>query len=152
MSLSEYLFSSRGRINRAKYWLFALVSLAIMVVLIAILSVVWAGRLFDPLGGAGFPGGAMIVVGVVYLALVIVGIFVGIKRLHDRDKSGWWLLVFYLVPAVLSGLSGALSRNGIGFVFALGSLAISIWAFVELGCLRATAVLSVSWWVTPLRD
>jgi uncharacterized membrane protein YhaH (DUF805 family) len=138
VSWSEYLFSPRGRINRAKYWLFVLVSIAIMVVLIAIMSVVWAGRLYDSRGGAGFPGGAMIVVGIVYLALVIVGIFVGIKRLHDRDKSGWWLLVFYLAPMVLSWISAILSRNGIGIVLALASFAISIWALVELGCLRGT--------------
>jgi uncharacterized membrane protein YhaH (DUF805 family) len=138
MSLSDYLFSPRGRINRAKYWLFVLVSIAIMVVLIAIMSVVWAGRLYNLGGGVGFPVGAMLTIGVVYLALVIVGIFVGIKRLHDRDKSGWWLLVFYLVPMVLSWISAILSRDGIGFLFALGSLAISIWAFVELGCLRGT--------------
>jgi len=138
MSLTDYLFSPRGRVNRAKYWLYVLVSIAIMIVLVAVMSVVWAGRLYDPRGGAGFPVGAIIVVGIVYLALVIVGIFVGIKRLHDRDKSGWWLLVFYLLPTVLSFVSAILSRNGIGFLFALGSLAISIWALVELGCLRGT--------------
>jgi uncharacterized membrane protein YhaH (DUF805 family) len=138
MSLTDYLFGPRGRINRAKYWLLVLVSIAIMIVLVAVMSVVWAGRLYDPRGGAGFPVGAIIVVGIVYLALVIVGIFVGIKRLHDRDKSGWWLLVFYLLPTVLSFISAILSRNGIGFLFALGSLAISIWALVELGCLRGT--------------
>jgi uncharacterized membrane protein YhaH (DUF805 family) len=138
MTLSEYLFSPRGRINRAKYWLFVLVSIAIMVVLIAVMSLVWAGQLYDSRGGVGFPVGAMVAIGIVYLVLVIVGIFVGIKRLHDRDKSGWWLLVFYLVPMVLSWISAILSRDGIGILFALGSLAISIWAFVELGCLRGT--------------
>jgi uncharacterized membrane protein YhaH (DUF805 family) len=139
MSLSEFLFSPRGRVNRAKYWLFALVSIAIMVVLIAVMGFAWAKSLYDPRGGFGFPVGAMIVFGIVYLVLLVVGIFIGIKRLHDRDKSGWWLLVFYLAPMILSGLSGALSRDGIAVVFALGSLAISIWAFIELGCLRGTA-------------
>jgi uncharacterized membrane protein YhaH (DUF805 family) len=138
MTLTDYLFSPRGRVNRAKYWLFVLVSIAIMVVLIAIMSVVWVGQLYDSRGGTGFPAGALIVVGIVYLALVIVGIFVGIKRLHDRDKSGWWLLVFYLLPTVLSWISAILSRDGLGIVFALGGLAISIWALVELGCLRGT--------------
>jgi uncharacterized membrane protein YhaH (DUF805 family) len=138
VTLSDYLFSPRGRINRAKYWLFVLVSIAILVVLIAAMSLVWANRIFDPQGGLGFPLAGMIVLGIIYLALLVVGIFVGIKRLHDRDKSGWWLLVFYLAPMLLSWVSAILSRNGIGIVFALASFAISIWALVELGCLRGT--------------
>jgi uncharacterized membrane protein YhaH (DUF805 family) len=138
VTLSDFLFSPRGRVNRAKYWLFVLVSIAILVVLIAAVSVVWAGRILDPRGGLGFPSEALFAFGVVYLILLVVGIFVGIKRLHDRDKSGWWLLVFYLVPMVLSWGSAILSRNGIGALFALGSLAVSIWALVELGCLRGT--------------
>ena len=138
MSLSEFLFSPRGRINRAKYWLFALVGGAILVVLVGVVAVAFAGFIHDPRGGAGFPIGAIVIIAIVYLFFLIVSIFVGIKRLHDRDKSGWWLLVFYLGPAILSGISEVLSRNGIGILFALASLGISIWAFVELGCLRGT--------------
>jgi uncharacterized membrane protein YhaH (DUF805 family) len=138
VTLSEYLFSPRGRMNRAKYWIYVVVSIAIIVVLIAVMGIVWAGRLYDPRGGFVFPLGASIAFGVVYLVLLIVGILVGIKRLHDRDKSGWWLLVFYLVPIILSWVSAILSRHGVGFLFALGSLAFSIWALVELGCLRGT--------------
>ena len=25
------------------------------------------------------------------------------KRLHDRNKSAWWLLLFYVVPMLISG-------------------------------------------------
>jgi uncharacterized membrane protein YhaH (DUF805 family) len=132
VSLSEFLFSPRGRLNRAKYWLFVVVSIAILAVLGGIVAVAFGA------GGAGFPIVAAIILGIVYIVLVIAGIFVGIKRLHDRDRSGWWLLVFYVVPAILSGISEALSRSGIGILFVLASLAISIWAFVELGCLRGT--------------
>jgi uncharacterized membrane protein YhaH (DUF805 family) len=139
VSTYDYLFSPRGRINRAKYWLYVGVSIVIMVVLIAAMSVVWAGQLYDPRGGFTLPPEASGAFGAVYLFLLMVGIFVGIKRLHDRDKSGWWLLLFYLVPMVLSWISAILSRNGIGALFALGSLIVSIWALVELGFLRGTA-------------
>jgi uncharacterized membrane protein YhaH (DUF805 family) len=138
VTLSEYLFSPHGRMNRAKYWIYVVVSIAIIVVLIAVMGIVWAGRLYDPRGGFVFPLGSSIAFGVVYLVLLIVGILVGIKRLHDRDKSGWWLLVFYLVPMILSWVSAILSRNGIGALFALASLTFSIWALVELGCRRGT--------------
>jgi len=134
MNLSDFLFSPRGRVNRAKYWLYVVVSIAIVIVLVAVATAVGMVRISQ----GAFPTGAIIILGIVYLILLVIGIFVGIKRLHDRDKSGWWLLVFYLVPMVLSWTSAILSRDGIGAVFALGSLAISIWAFVELGCLRGT--------------
>jgi uncharacterized membrane protein YhaH (DUF805 family) len=134
VSLSDFLFSPNGRINRAKYWLFVVVSIAVLIILVAVLTVVGMVRLNQ----GAFPAGALIIFGIVYLLLLIVGIFVGIKRLHDRDKSGWWLVVFYLVPMLLSWTSAILSRNGIGALFGLASLAISIWAFVELGCLRGT--------------
>lgn len=139
MSLSDYLFSPRGRINRAKYWLYVAVSFAVMVVLVAIVSFVWATQFYGSYGGYAYPAIVQVVVGVVYLLLLVVGIFVGIKRLHDRDKSGWWLLLFYLLPMVFSVISAILSRNGIGALFALAGLAVSIWALVELGCLRGTA-------------
>jgi uncharacterized membrane protein YhaH (DUF805 family) len=70
------------------------------------------------------------------LAMIVSGCIVGIKRLHDRNKSGWWLLLFYLLSGVLDvvGMTGKLP-----LLFELGSVAISIWALVELGCLRGTA-------------
>jgi uncharacterized membrane protein YhaH (DUF805 family) len=77
--------------------------------------------------------GFFLIVLIVYIPLIVSGVFVGIKRLHDRDKSGWWLLLFYLVPALLNEMSNT------SMLFSLASLAISIWAFVELGCLRGTA-------------
>jgi uncharacterized membrane protein YhaH (DUF805 family) len=138
VSLSEFLFSPRGRVNRGKYWLFVVVSIAILAVVVGAMAASVVGFVHDVHGGAGFPIVAVVIVVIVYLLLLITGIFVGIKRLHDRDKSGWWLLVFYLVPAILSGISEVLSRNGIGILFALVSFGISIWAFVELGCLRGT--------------
>lgn len=137
MTLSDYLFSPHGRLNRAKYWIYVVVSFAIMTVLVAVVSLFWARQLYDPRGGFAFP--PLVGFGLVYLVLLIVGIFVGIKRLHDRDKSGWWLLLFYLVPIVCSWISAILSRNGIGALFALASLIVSIWTLVELGFLRGTA-------------
>jgi hypothetical protein len=33
------------------------------------------------------------------------GFAIHIERLHDRNKRAWWLLVFYVVPAVLGQLA-----------------------------------------------
>jgi uncharacterized membrane protein YhaH (DUF805 family) len=73
-----------GRSRRAEFWWYALAGLIIGVVfnvLIAIASIFW-------------------VVYVIYgLAVLIPGLAVAIRRLHDTDKSGWWLLIG-LVPFV----------------------------------------------------
>jgi uncharacterized membrane protein YhaH (DUF805 family) len=67
----------------------------------------------------------------------------GAKRLHDRDKSAWWLLPFYVAPAVLIGFGLDLSMNpfeaSVETASVFGAFALAIWAFVELGCLRGTA-------------
>ena len=61
-----------------------------------------------------------------------------VKRLHDRDKSGWWILLFYLTPSVLGSIANTSEQPLVGFVFGVGSFVISIWALVELGFLRGT--------------
>jgi uncharacterized membrane protein YhaH (DUF805 family) len=73
-----------GRARRAEFWWFFLASFIIGIVfniLIAVASIFW-------------------VLYVIYaLALLIPNIAVGIRRLHDTDKSGWWLLIG-LIPLV----------------------------------------------------
>ena len=68
--------------------------------------------------------------------MTVSGVAVGLKRLHDRGMSGWWLLVFYLLPAVLDGIGRAVD---VPIVFSLAGSVISIWALVVLGFLRGTA-------------
>jgi uncharacterized membrane protein YhaH (DUF805 family) len=74
---------------------------------------------------------------------------VGSKRLHDRNKNGWWLLVFWLLPFALfcggfsifffddpkTGRSGDFSTGSI-LIFA--SLPPALWGIVELGILPGT--------------
>jgi uncharacterized membrane protein YhaH (DUF805 family) len=33
------------------------------------------------------------------LAVLLPGIAIGVRRLHDLDRSGWWLLIF-LIPLI----------------------------------------------------
>jgi uncharacterized membrane protein YhaH (DUF805 family) len=79
---------------------------------------------------------------VVYIAVFVSSIMLGIKRLHDRDKSGWWLLLFIGAPVVLGGIQLAidpyLEGGAAPMLLTLASLAISVWFVVELGCLRGT--------------
>jgi uncharacterized membrane protein YhaH (DUF805 family) len=77
-----------------------------------------------------------ILAALLFIPFLVSSLAVATKRLHDREKSAWWLLVFYLLPALLDGMANL--AGDASLVFSLASLAVSIWAFVELGCLRGT--------------
>jgi hypothetical protein len=49
----------------------------------------------------------IIMVVVVLIPWLLWGFSITTERLHDRDKSAWWLVVFYLVPGVLGQLAKA---------------------------------------------
>ncbi|MEH2474052.1 uncharacterized membrane protein YhaH (DUF805 family) [Nitrobacteraceae bacterium AZCC 2161] len=137
MDWSTLLFSFKGRINRGKYWLAILIYMLVWVAFVAA-ALMWLGGLntenLFSIAGAGL---------LIWLALIVLivagtwsGFATGIKRLHDRDKSGWWILVFWLGPSALSGIAS--SRADSSFVFHIAAFAVTIWGFVELGCLRGT--------------
>jgi uncharacterized membrane protein YhaH (DUF805 family) len=73
-----------GRARRTEYWMFVLVSVIISVVLTVVEMVV---RL---------PG---VLSGLYALATLLPSIGVGVRRLHDTNRSGWWLLIS-LVPVI----------------------------------------------------
>jgi uncharacterized membrane protein YhaH (DUF805 family) len=123
MNLGQLFFGFKGRINRAKYWLTFVVYIAVMIVVTGLAFRFGKVTMF------------FLIAVVLYLPVAISGVLVGIKRLHDRDKSGWWLLVFYLLPAILRWLAEA---TGPYAIFELASIAILIWGLVELGVLRGT--------------
>lgn len=73
-----------GRSGRAEFWWFFLANLIVAVVLSAL------GRVST----------VFIIVYAIYgLALIIPGLAVSIRRLHDINRSGWWVLIA-LIPLV----------------------------------------------------
>jgi uncharacterized membrane protein YhaH (DUF805 family) len=61
-----------------------------------------------------------------------------IKRLHDRGKSGWWLLIFWALPAAISQAGEASTDFNLRIAAAVPIGVIWLWAVLELGCLRGT--------------
>jgi uncharacterized membrane protein YhaH (DUF805 family) len=147
MTAGQYLFGFDGRINRAKWWLLVLVQIGAAIVFnVAAMSLVGASMMSAMSGGSVSSAGGsvllMILLSLVYVVLMfIVWLAVTIKRLHDRDKSGVWILLFAVGPwaCLLLGAGLSFGRAGsLGGLFMLAGLAVSVWAFVELGCLRGT--------------
>ena len=83
MSMSQLLFSFQGRLNRKPYWMTAIVITALMIVLIVIAIAFFVEREI----GASIAVVALIAL--LYIPLIWIGLAVGAKRLHDRDKSAW---------------------------------------------------------------
>ena len=138
MPLSQLLFSFSGRINRKPWWLASL-AIAVIAFVILIAVAIMAGGAFlseDPAAILGALGGVAIVLLIVVIPLIWIGLALGAKRLHDRNKSAWWLLVFWVLPLALPYIGSMI--DSVGFIFGLAGSAISIWAIVELGFLRGT--------------
>jgi uncharacterized membrane protein YhaH (DUF805 family) len=81
------------------------------------------------------------------LVVAYCGLAVLAKRLHDRNKSPWWLIVFYVVPGILYAAAMWTSMRApdddntaamFASLFLLGGMGLTVWAFVELYCLRGT--------------
>jgi uncharacterized membrane protein YhaH (DUF805 family) len=87
--LKKYAVFS-GRARRKEYWFFFLFNIIISIVLAVIDGVTGS---FSPEAGMGLLGG------IYTLAVLIPGIAVSVRRLHDTERSGWWLLIA-LVPLI----------------------------------------------------
>lgn len=78
--LKKYTVFS-GRARRAEFWWFTLINWVISVVL----------QLVDNAIGTGGILGGLYALGV-----LLPSIAVAIRRLHDTDRSGWWLLLVFI--------------------------------------------------------
>ena len=131
MSMMQLLFSFQGRLNRKPYW-----TVVITVTVVFILLLLLALAALREYGFEFLPVTIAILV-LLYIPLIWIGLALGTKRLHDRDKSAWWLLVFYALPTILSTAADRMEDVEFILLHAV-SFGISVWAFVELGCLRGT--------------
>ncbi|MBX9825263.1 MAG: DUF805 domain-containing protein [Xanthobacteraceae bacterium] len=127
MNFVNLFISPSGRINRAKFWIAVLILAAIGVLFAAMVVFSGEGK------------GAIIVNAIVSLLIAAAGILIGIKRLHDRNKSGWWILLFYVAPFVMLSIGYAAGTDSLpSNILGLLALAIYLWSLIELGCLRGT--------------
>ena len=134
MPMSQLLFSFTGRLNRKPYWLTTLCLILIFLVIIVLIVAIGGASILD--GDLSGLGVAIILIILLYIPLLWIGLALGAKRLHDRNKSAWWLVLFWIVPAILQGIGEQI--DGIGLIFTLAGLALSIWGLVEIGFLRGT--------------
>ncbi|MFT6909777.1 MAG: uncharacterized membrane protein YhaH (DUF805 family) [Oleiphilaceae bacterium] len=81
------VFNERAR--RKEYWYFVLFNILVSIAL----------TLIDALTGSLNAEGIGLLSGIYSLAMFIPSIAVGVRRLHDTGRSGWWILIV-LVPLI----------------------------------------------------
>lgn len=148
----QFYFSPAARISRSQYWLRFMVPY-----LVIFYGLYFAQKALDEES----PGHAAVsaVDTIFVLAALWPSIAVLVKRIHDRNKSGWLCLALY-VPVVLfvvlltvwftkaimmtvargdTFVPPTLDALGVTvIVFGVISAAVALWFFVEFGCLRGT--------------
>ena len=100
-SVGNLLFSFQGRIGRQDWWVFA-------VLVIGFGGGIVAG-VIDTMMGYRTPENPIGPGIIVNLLLIWPSLALTVKRWHDRDKSGWWVLI-NLIPII--GWIWGLVENG----------------------------------------
>jgi uncharacterized membrane protein YhaH (DUF805 family) len=106
MDYQKFYLSAEGRVNRKQFWLYLVLPAIVVSLILSLID--GAMGTFDAESGLG------LLSGIWTLIILIPAILIYIKRFHDRDKSGWWVLIG-LIPII-----GA------------------IWLLIELGFLSGT--------------
>ena len=138
MSILQLLFSFKGRINRAKYWLAIVVTMVVFVIVISVAAGIATPFILkaadEARAAAGedisrngeynvgtevaadasvpdpsFPVAFFLVILILFIPLIWVAFAIRAKRWHDRDKSGWMSLVLFILVV---GPLWALIENG----------------------------------------
>jgi uncharacterized membrane protein YhaH (DUF805 family) len=159
MNWNWLLFNFNGRINRAKLWLALPVILSWMI-LLGLLALALNSLFGYSLPTSSFSFGTselfkllnpdtyrsvrtdglpLLLIKLVGTPLVLwVYLATSIKRLHDRDKSGWWMVPFFAMPGIFDVLAGQLGSSYAAWPLSLATFVLYLWGFVELYCLKGS--------------
>lgn len=135
MKRLKALFSFEGRLDRLGYW-------RAQLLLGSLNALIWAGLLFATLATPYGP-----VLAVLFAPVLIAGVAVCARRLHDRGKGVGWLVFFWCAPLLCLTASEMLAEWGeansvVVLTLALLGLGLMTWALVETGFLAGARGLN----------
>ncbi|AKU14803.1 DUF805 domain-containing protein [Luteipulveratus mongoliensis] len=78
-----------GRARRKEFWMYTLINWIISIVL----------SIVDKIIGTDFGNGGGLLAGLYALAVFLPSLGVAVRRLHDTNRSGWWVLIG-LIPVI----------------------------------------------------
>ena len=134
-----YLYTSfEGRINRKPYWMG-------LIVLVIVMMVIMFAAIYL-VGGSVLANDTRtrLITFVLQLLFLYPSAALMVKRLQDRNRPGYFA-AFLLVPMVikavtdLMGMTGSpVDQNALDYLLNIIIFVVSVWFFIELGCLRGT--------------
>jgi uncharacterized membrane protein YhaH (DUF805 family) len=74
----------QGRAQRSEYWYFVLAYCLLLLVVAVIALMLGGGRIILP------------VMGLVFLGIFLPSLAAQVRRLHDTNASGWWILLAFI--------------------------------------------------------
>jgi uncharacterized membrane protein YhaH (DUF805 family) len=157
MDYKRFLFRFEGRINRARYWLATLVILCSMISVLLLLAAIClvfgipTGPLTINIIGisASFQlsdddvaskAGLFPQIVTVLTTLVFAWFYAAasMQRLHDRNKSSWWMVPFVAATGLYGQLGDRLDGSWAAVLVGLAVIIFFIWGLVEMYCLKGT--------------
>ncbi|HWT13689.1 MAG TPA: DUF805 domain-containing protein [Allosphingosinicella sp.] len=128
MPLRRYADFS-GRSRRMEFWMWQLFQFIVYFVVVLLAMVFGGGMMMmagDPSSMAA-AGGGMLIIMLLYLvyalAVLVPSIAVAVRRLHDTNRSGWWILA-PVAPYVVAILAGMMAVSSPDMAGAAGILAL----------------------------
>jgi uncharacterized membrane protein YhaH (DUF805 family) len=138
-----------GRSRRQEYWSWVLLQVIVGIGFLVLMMIVGGSVLASgSLSGAASGGIAIMLIGLLELvwalACLVPNIAVTVRRLHDTNRSGWWILaplvpylvaLFSMVGGISSGSGGGMAAAGmIGLlcILAAGVLGLVVLVFMFL--------------------
>jgi uncharacterized membrane protein YhaH (DUF805 family) len=153
MDTKRLLLRFEGRINRGRYWLASLVILGAMIGALLLLAVICLAtgiptgplsiniigiaasiQLTDDDAAAGlFPR-----IVTLLLTLVFAWFYASasIRRLHDRNRSGWWMIPFVVATGLYTQFDAQLGGSWPAVAVGLAVFILFIWGLVEMYFLK----------------
>jgi uncharacterized membrane protein YhaH (DUF805 family) len=96
-----------GRAPRSEFWYWALFNFIVSIVAVGVDTMIFSESEFSP------------VASILALGLLLPNISVGIRRLHDIGRTGWWFLIAFtgigvILLLVWACMKGTTGPNGYG--------------------------------------
>jgi uncharacterized membrane protein YhaH (DUF805 family) len=126
-------FTFKGRIGRRIWSLLYLLGGVVGGVSLVVLAALNYNPPNDTITARTVVGFVLLGIGaIVYLVVTVVGLVsTGVRRLHDRGKTGWWLILYYFAPDRL--ISETSFWQGATIIIPIASGAVLIWGLIDLG-------------------
>lgn len=121
MSNLQILFGFNGRIRRLQWWMGSLIIMGIVLAAVVVVMTL-VGAIYGDYRNA--PAVVSMVFGAIFIAcyvsIIWIQLALGVKRLHDKDMSGWWMLITFVpfggfvLLVILGFLDGTQGPNRFG--------------------------------------